>query len=96
MKTRVGEITLDVPQVREGGFYPQALEKGLRSERALNLPQAWETPPRARPLTIRDFEAFCQRSGFRVASRTFLRGAHRMRTTVAANLRATTAIFELQ
>jgi transposase-like protein len=37
MKTRVGEITLDVPQVREGGFYPQALEKGLRSERALNL-----------------------------------------------------------
>ena len=25
------------PQVREGGFYPQALEKGLRSERALTL-----------------------------------------------------------
>jgi transposase-like protein len=23
--------------VREGGFYPSALEKGLRSERALNL-----------------------------------------------------------
>jgi putative transposase len=37
VKTRIGEITLDVPQVREGGFYPQALEKGLRSERALNL-----------------------------------------------------------
>jgi putative transposase len=37
MKTRVGEITLAVPQVREGGFYPQALEKGLRSERALTL-----------------------------------------------------------
>lgn len=37
VKTRVGEITFDVPQVREGGFYPQALEKGLRSERALNL-----------------------------------------------------------
>ena len=37
VKTRVGEITLDIPQVREGGFYPQALEKGLRSERALNL-----------------------------------------------------------
>jgi hypothetical protein len=28
---------LEVPQVREGGFYPQALEKGLHSERALNL-----------------------------------------------------------
>jgi putative transposase len=35
--TRMGKITFDVPQVREGGFYPGALEKGLRSERALNL-----------------------------------------------------------
>jgi len=35
IKTRVGDITLAVPQVREGGFYPEALEKGLRSERAL-------------------------------------------------------------
>jgi len=37
VKTRVGEITFDVPQVREGGFYPEALEKGQRSERALML-----------------------------------------------------------
>ncbi len=37
MQTRVGKITFDVPQVREGGFYPEALEKGLRSERALTL-----------------------------------------------------------
>src|SRR5512140_550210 len=37
MRTRVGEITFAVPQVREGGFYPEALEKGLRSERALTL-----------------------------------------------------------
>lgn len=37
VKTRVGELTLAVPQVREGGFYPQALDKGLRSERALKL-----------------------------------------------------------
>jgi putative transposase len=37
MRTRVGEITFAVPQVREGGFYPHALEKGLRSERALTL-----------------------------------------------------------
>jgi putative transposase len=37
VKTRVGEISFDVPQVREGGFYPGALEKGLRSERALTL-----------------------------------------------------------
>ena len=37
VRTRMGDITFEVPQVREGGFYPQALEKGLRSERALNL-----------------------------------------------------------
>lgn len=35
IKTRVGEVTLDIPQVREGGFYPSSLEKGMRSERAL-------------------------------------------------------------
>jgi putative transposase len=35
--TRVGDITFSIPQVREGGFYPGALEKGLRSERALTL-----------------------------------------------------------
>jgi putative transposase len=35
VRTRVGEITFAIPQVREGGFYPSALEKGLRSERAL-------------------------------------------------------------
>ena len=37
VQTRVGEVTFAVPQVREGGFYPKALEKGLRSERALKL-----------------------------------------------------------
>jgi transposase-like protein len=37
VKTRVGEITFAILQVREGGFYPEALEKGLRSERALTL-----------------------------------------------------------
>ena len=40
--TRVGEVTLQVPQVRGlpadlVGFYPRSLEKGLRSERALKL-----------------------------------------------------------
>jgi transposase-like protein len=35
--TRVGQQTFDVPQVRGGGFYPSALEKGTRTERALNL-----------------------------------------------------------
>ena len=36
--TRGGQVTFDVPQVRDSSFYPQALEKGLRSERASNLP----------------------------------------------------------
>lgn len=35
--TRMGQVTFDVPQVRHGSFYPQSLEKGLRSERALKL-----------------------------------------------------------
>ena len=42
LATRLGRITVDVPQVREvngqgGGFYPQSLERGTRSERALKL-----------------------------------------------------------
>lgn len=37
LKTRVGEIPVLIPQVREGGFYPHSLEKGQRSERALKL-----------------------------------------------------------
>ena len=37
VKTRVGEVSFDIPQVREGGFYPRSLEKGIRSERALLL-----------------------------------------------------------
>ena len=37
VRTRVGELTLAVPQVREGDFYPTSLEKGLRSERALKV-----------------------------------------------------------
>jgi len=35
--TRVGDITFAIPQGREGGFYLEALEKGMRSERAFLL-----------------------------------------------------------
>jgi transposase-like protein len=35
--TRLGDIPFDGPQLRAGGFYLAALEKGVRSERALNL-----------------------------------------------------------
>jgi putative transposase len=37
VKSRLGELELSVPQVRDGSFYPSALERGLRSERALKL-----------------------------------------------------------
>lgn len=37
VKTRVGELQLAVPQVRDAKFYPSALEKGCRSEKALRL-----------------------------------------------------------
>ncbi len=42
IKSRVGEIALKIPQVRDllpgsTGFYPKSLEKGQRSERALKL-----------------------------------------------------------
>lgn len=37
VKTRIGPIELAVPQVRGAKFYPQALERGSRSERALCL-----------------------------------------------------------
>ena len=37
VNTRLGEITFEIPQVRDSSFYPSALEKGERSERALLL-----------------------------------------------------------
>jgi putative transposase len=35
--SRVGQLQVAVPQVRNGEFYPSSLEKGLRSERALKV-----------------------------------------------------------
>ena len=37
LRSRVGELDLRVPQVRHGEFYPSAIERGTRSERALKL-----------------------------------------------------------
>lgn len=37
MLTRFGEVTFQVPQVRSGDFYPSALEKGTRTDQAVNL-----------------------------------------------------------
>jgi transposase-like protein len=35
--TRLGEVTFEVPQVGSGDFYPSALEKGTRTDQAVNL-----------------------------------------------------------
>src|SRR3954454_6823235 len=35
--TRLGSLTVEVPQARGVEFYPSALERGVRSERALKL-----------------------------------------------------------
>jgi putative transposase len=37
LRTRLGELDLRIPQVRSSQFYPSALERGTRSERALKL-----------------------------------------------------------
>ncbi len=37
LATRVGKLQLQIPQTRNVEFYPQSLERGVRSERALKL-----------------------------------------------------------
>lgn len=37
LDTRLGSLQLQVPQTRDCQFYPQALDRGMRSERALKL-----------------------------------------------------------
>ena len=37
VKSRLGELDLSIPQVRDSDFYPGVLERGQRSERALKL-----------------------------------------------------------
>jgi putative transposase len=37
INSRIGKLELQVPQTRDGDFYPSALERGERSERALKL-----------------------------------------------------------
>lgn len=62
----------------------------------LDLPQAWEAAPRARPLTVHDFLAFCARQRLGVTRQIYLSRGRRVPGGVGRNLRATTAIFELR
>lgn len=59
------------------------------------LPQPWDTSPRARPLTLRDFEEFCARDGFRITRCVYLHNSHTLRPGPAVHLRTATAIYEL-
>ncbi len=63
---------------------------------AAELPQAWDSAPRARPLTVRDFEEFCLRHRIRIARKISLQGAQRIAAQLGENMRSTTAIFELR
>lgn len=61
-----------------------------------SLPQPWYVSPRARPLTIRDFEEFCEQNQILISRTVFLEGERKIMSQALRNLRATTAIFELR
>jgi len=63
---------------------------------AADLPQTWDTPPRVRPVTVRDFGELCVSRGFHITTEIYLRGARRIPVRRDKSLRATTAIFELR
>ncbi len=62
---------------------------------AADLPQPWSEAPRARPLTVRDFEQWCAQNRFHVAAEVYLHGKRRFAWRRVSNLWATTAIFDL-
>ena len=63
---------------------------------ASDLAQPWDAPPRARPLTVRDFGDLCARHGIHITNQIYLQGPWRIPNRIDKNLRATTAIFELR
>ncbi len=70
--------------------------QGGRMPGAPGVSQPWDTSPRARPLTVRDFIDFCGQNQFRIANEIYLQGSRRIPARLDKNLRATTAIFELK
>lgn len=57
--------------------------------------QLWHTPPRARALTLRDFQEFCADQRIRIVRMAALNGQRRLPTSWASNLLASVAVFEL-
>jgi transposase-like protein len=82
VKTPAGAVTLSVPQVREGGFHPQSLEVGLRSERALKLALA---EMYVRGVSTRKVAAITEQlCGFAVSSAQVSRAAAELDATLDA------------
>jgi transposase-like protein len=79
---RVGRTTVQVPQVRDGNFYPQCLEKGTRSERALKLALA---EMYVQGVSTRKVAAITEQlCGFEVSSTQVSRAAQEMDATLQA------------
>ena len=82
LRTRLGALTVAVPQVREGGFYPQSLDKGVRSERALKLALAEMYVQGVSTRTVAAItEQLC---GFEVSSTQVSRAAADLEAVLAA------------
>jgi methionine biosynthesis protein MetW len=67
-----------------------------RMPRAPNDPEPWDASPRARPLTIGDFNDFCRQHHIHIARQLYLQGLRRAPVRFDTNWRATLAIFELR
>jgi transposase-like protein len=79
---RIGRTTVQVPQVRDGNFYPQCLEKGTRSERALKLALA---EMYVQGVSTRKVAAITEQlCGFEVSSTQVSRAAQEMDATLQA------------
>jgi len=82
VQTRIGALTLAVPQVREGGFSPQSLDKGVRSERALKLAVA---EMYVQGVSTRKVAAITEQlCGFEVSSTQVSRAAAELDTVLTA------------
>jgi methionine biosynthesis protein MetW len=60
------------------------------------FPQAWDESPRARPLTVRDFDEFCARHEIRTVRKICLSGGRILPSWASGNLMTTMAIYELK
>lgn len=69
-----------------------------RTPLAPGLPQRWDVPPRARPLTVRDFIEFCAREQMRITRSIYLGESKRVlrAARLGENIRVAIAIFEVK